>query len=95
MWRTPQQVFEDDSHFVAGLQRFNRLYAIYVGAIDARGRRAARCRAFGAWSQTGFGAFSGAQADRLLAPAATISVLGLQMISCAFFSMLLDIAGHR
>ena len=90
-----QQVFEDNRHFVEKFQRFNRLYAIPAGLLLLVAGGLAVAYAFGAWSKTGFGAFGGAQADRLLAPAATLSVLGLQMISCAFFSMLLDIARRR
>ncbi len=90
-----QQLFETDHAFVSGVQRFSRRYAIPLGLFFLVVGIVAVAFAFRTWSQFGFGAFAFVQADRMLAPAATLTVLGLQLIASAFFTMLLDMVRHR
>lgn len=84
-----QRMILSELHFEVWFRYFNRfampigLCLILVGSyfvIDV----------FISWQRVGFGYFASEGADRILVPAATLIVFGFQLISAAFFAMLLD-----
>ena len=90
-----QNLYDSRPEFIDRLQTFCRYWAIPLGVIFLLCGGIGVLSALWSWKQHGFGSFLSAHADRFLAPTATVSLIGFQLIATAFFIMLLDVLRRR